>query len=142
MSDTATIRAGLIARYPQMLSIAQNAYDAVFQSDPDTTLTAYSIIDLFIEDAKLQMNDIKWQGKYDRGVILLACHFLTYSQSEAVNSGVLVQQTTGSGPGQSVTEFMRPALSNFGEYATTKYGQQWEALRNEVLKGSFSRGIV
>lgn len=130
------IRESLIISYPQMFGLAQKKLEEIKAVKPDYLGDEDSIIDNFIDKAKLEHDENKWKDKYLTGCVLLTCHFLTESQNEATNSGLLVikeTQASGSANG-SKSEFMRPSLDNFGEFATTKYGRQWEAIRNTLNK--------
>lgn len=113
MSSTETIRTKLTTQYPQILALCNNST---------------SFIDEFIEDAKLEINESIWGDKYDRGVMLLAMHYITEALPRAINSGVIVREKTDN----NETEYLRPSLNNFGMYSTTKYGRQFEALKNSV----------
>ena len=138
MSDTNTIRAALLIQYPQMMKIAQKSLTILQTNDPATPLLESDIINVFIEKSKLYHNVADWAYQYDNGVILLACHFLTEAQAEATNSGVIVSQTTGRADNSSQTEFIRPSVSIFGKYSTTKYGRQWEALKETILPDNWA----
>lgn len=113
MSSTETIRTKLTTQYPQILALCNNST---------------SFIDEFIEDAKLEINESIWGDKYDRGVMLLSMHYITEALPRAINSGVIVREKTDN----NETEYLRPSLNNFGMYSTTKYGRQFEALKNSV----------
>lgn len=138
MSDTNTIRTALLIQYPQIFAIAKKSLLLIKTNDPTSTLLESDILNTFIEKSKLYHNPVNWGYQYDNGVILLACHFLTESQSEATNSGVIVSQTTGRSDNANQTEFIRPSVTMFGKYSTTKYGRQWEALKETILPDNWA----
>ena len=130
--STSEIRANLLIFYPQMYSISINKLAKIKEIDPASTLTKENILDKFIDKAKLSHDEDIWLDHYQDGVILLACHYLVESQDSATNSGIVVKNRTGSSENGTETEFLRPSLNNFGKFATTKFGRQWEALKEKV----------
>lgn len=138
--NTEEIRANLLLFYPQMYSIAVNKLAKIKEINPSSTLTKEDILDKFIDKSKLIHNEDIWGIHYEDGVILLACHYLVESQDPAINSGIVVRNKTGGENGNE-TEFLRPSLYNFGKLSTTKYGRQWEALKEEV-ENSNNSGII
>lgn len=129
--STSEIRANLLLFYPQMYTIAINKLAKIKEINPSSTLTKENILDLFIDKSKKVHNEDIWGIHYENGVILLACHYLVESQDSATNSGIVVRNKTGGENGNE-TEFLRPSLNNFKKLSTTKYGRQWEALKEEV----------
>jgi len=136
------IRAELMARFPQIVKLAANILDGILENDPDSTITKYDVLDLFIADSMIEHSVATWGTRYNKAVIYFACYLITEAQSEAVNSGVVVSVKSGSAENGSLTEYMRPALANFGAFSVTKYGRMWEALRAEKVRGSFNRGLI
>jgi hypothetical protein len=129
MSSNSIIKAKILRQYPQMNAIVSNILVAIKTFDSGTAETIDSLFSAFIDDAKEQHDEDSWGNKYDRGVTLLTCHFISEAQPKSVNSGLIVKEKTGS---ESETEYLRPSLNNFGKYSTTKYGRAWEALKDTV----------
>jgi hypothetical protein len=134
MTTTAEIREELIIQYPQMYDIAEGIFEKIQERTPSTTETVVSILNKFISKSSRLHDETTWGDSYIDGVMLLTCHFLIESQPKAVNSGMVVREKNGS---ESETEYLRPALKNFGQYSTTKYGRAWEALKSQVCSGEF-----
>jgi hypothetical protein len=131
---TSTIRFYLQVRYPQITQIANNIKDLLVENG-DTATTTNNIIDNFINDAKEYHDDSVWGDSYTRGVTLLTCHFITLAQPKSINSGVVISEKAKD----SVETYMRPSLKTMGQFGTTKYGMEWEALNSSFV---FPRFLV
>lgn len=135
MSTTEELRVKLIEDYDQLYDIALNKAASLLEKS--ITKAPEDIIDDFIEKAKSKHKAPYWTSDYyDEGVILYAARLITLSQPKAVNSG-LIESEKADGQAGSETKYIRPALNNFGKHSTVKYGQMWEALKEEAQAAYF-----
>lgn len=98
-------------------------------------------VQVFIDDAVVQINEVFWSTKFDIGISYLAAHFLELANTSVVGGGASVG---GMVSGQSVDgtsiNFAVPTIKDTKEsfYMSTTYGQRYWALLKSLGSGAIS----
>lgn len=93
-------------------------------------------IDLFIEDAKMEISDRCWARLYPRGVLALAAHLMRLNQLATRSKGDAIKSTTSKSAGELSVGYAAPTVSGTdADYQLTAYGQEYLRLRKLVGVG-------
>ena len=91
-------------------------------------------IQIFLDDAALELNSVCWGDKYDLGLCYLAAHYLALSAKSSQGSvGPVGPIASRSVDGVSVTYARATSNSLADDYfSSTAYGQRYVALRKTL----------
>lgn len=87
-------------------------------------------IQVALDDAGLEVDQSKWGARYDRGVALLAAHFLYQSAKE---SAMPLQTFTVDG----ITTTFDTSANTGDSLSASKYGMEFSRIRKLVCPGGF-----
>jgi hypothetical protein len=93
-------------------------------------------INMLIEDAVniLAVDQVRWGNLYTSGILLLSAHFITVATAGPSNSGILIETTSEMPGGKTTTKFQAGSVKNLGQYSTTKYGREFDAMEGRINK--------
>lgn len=98
---------------------------------PEYTSVDDARIQLFIDDAVLEIDEAAWGDLYDKGLLYLTAHFLTIAESTSSgNSGGVAQTASQSVDGVSIA-YATPSADSASAsvFASTAYGQEFMRLK-------------
>lgn len=94
-------------------------------------------VQLFIDDAELEMSESAWGNIYDKGLAYLTAHLLTISDLTASgNSGSLNALASRAVDGVSES-FATPTMDDNNNIASTSYGQEYARLLRLIGRGAY-----
>lgn len=95
-------------------------------------------VEMFIDDAVLELSESSWGDRYDVGVYYLAAHLLAMgSETAAGNPSGIVPISGGSADGLSTTFSRSPSTSMTQEYwQSTSYGREYMRLKRTLFAGA------
>lgn len=108
------------------------AVDAQFVKDvaPDLASESDTRISLFIDFAKLSVNEAVWGAKYDLGVAVMAAHLLTISSAGGATGGLAVTQEK---VGDLSRSYAAPSGDAIDSLQGTAYGRWFLQLRKSLV---------
>jgi hypothetical protein len=123
MSSTEELRELLFKKYPGV-------------KPPKITDALTEQINMLIEDAVniLKLDRCRWGDLYTTGILLLSAHFITVAIAGPSNSGVLIETTSEMPGGKTTTRYQAGSVKNLGQYSTTKYGREFDAMEARINK--------
>lgn len=90
-------------------------------------------IDLFIEDAKMEISERRWARLYPRGVLALTAHLLRLNQLATRTKGESIKNATSKSAGELSVGYAAPTVTGTdADYQLTAYGQEYLRLRKLV----------
>lgn len=99
-------------------------------------------VDLYLEDAQLEVGEIPWGPFYQKGVFLLAAHLLQIDrnrQPSGVIGGASINQVASRSVGDISVGFGSVSLTSKSSmedwYRATQYGQEYYRLQHQVGAG-------